>query len=81
MSQQRRDIDLMALVAKRLKKLRADKGLSQDTVYIDTDIHIARIETGKYNVSISTLNALCKHYSITLQEFFNDEFDNARKEA
>ena len=60
----------MKKVALRLKGLRETAGLSQDQVYIETDIHIGRLETGKVNVSISTLSALCKFYEITLVDFF-----------
>jgi len=79
MGQQRKDTKLMSAVAKRLQGLRAQKGLSQDIVFVDTDIHIARIETGKSNVSISTLSALCKYYSITLEEFFAEGFDDVQR--
>jgi transcriptional regulator with XRE-family HTH domain len=81
MGQQRKDTRLIEAVAKRLKFLRAQNGLSQDTVFVDTDIHIARIETGKYNISITTLNALCKYYSVTLEEFFADGFADVQKGA
>lgn len=39
-------------------------------VYNDTNIHIARIEAAKANISVSTLAALCKYYKITLVDFF-----------
>lgn len=67
---QLKDENLMKKVALRLKGLRETAGLSQDQVYIETDIHIGRLETGKVNVSISTLSALCKFYEITLVDFF-----------
>ena len=72
MSQQRKNTKLLEVIAKRLKAVRAERGLSQEIVFNDTQIHIARIETGRANVSISTLNDLCKYYSITLQDFFAD---------
>ena len=53
-----------------MRELRLAKGLSQDVVYIDTDVHIARVEMGRYNVTISTLSDLCDYYGITLKEFF-----------
>ncbi len=57
-------------VAKRLKQIREERGLSQTTVYIDTDYNLGRIEVGKTNISISTLAILCKYYEISLEEFF-----------
>lgn len=60
----------MLLVAKRLKQVREQKGLSQETVFIDTDYNIGRLEVGKTNISISTISILCSYYNITLEEFF-----------
>jgi len=60
----------MVKVAKRLKEVRESKGLSQGTVYIDTDYNIGRLEVGKTNISISTLSILCKYYGISFEEFF-----------
>ena len=61
---------LVRAIGNKLRDLRLKKGLSQDVVYIDTDIHIARVEMGKYNITISTLSDLCDYYGITLEEFF-----------
>ena len=46
MSQQRKDIELLDLIAKRLKSIRAEKGVSQEDVFNDTGIHVARVEVG-----------------------------------
>ncbi len=61
---------MVKAIGDRLRELRLAKGLSQDVVYIDTEIHIARVEMGKYNITISTLSDLCDYYGITLEEFF-----------
>jgi transcriptional regulator with XRE-family HTH domain len=53
-----------------LKQLRLEKELTQEDVYNDTGIHIARIESGKGNVSISTLSKLLEYYKISLSQFF-----------
>jgi transcriptional regulator with XRE-family HTH domain len=81
MSQQRKNIDLLEAIAARLKALRAERGLSQETVFYDTEIHIARIETAKANISVSTLHDLCCYYQITLQEFFAQGFAHVQKEV
>jgi transcriptional regulator with XRE-family HTH domain len=78
MSQQIKNTELLSAVAKRLKNLRSEKSLSQEEVYNDTEIHIARIETGKFNISISTLDALCEYYSISLEKFFSEGFENVQ---
>jgi transcriptional regulator with XRE-family HTH domain len=53
-----------------LKLLREENALTQEDVYNDTGIHIARIETRKVNISISTLAALAKYFDLTLEDFF-----------
>lgn len=65
-----RDQELLHKIALKLKQLREKKGLSQVDVLNETDIHIARIETAKVNVSVSTLSKLCKYFDISLSEFF-----------
>lgn len=65
-----RDQVLLQEIALRLKKLRERKGVSQEQIYNETDIHIARIETAKVNITISTLSKLCDYFDISLSEFF-----------
>jgi transcriptional regulator with XRE-family HTH domain len=65
-----RDEILLEKIALRLKMLREKKGVSQETVYHETDIHIARIEAVKVNISVSTLSRLCNYFGISLSEFF-----------
>ena len=71
MNQQRCNTDLLLNIAQRIKQLRMQKGVSQETFYIDTDIHIARIESGKSNITVSTLNDICKYFEVSLSEFFS----------
>ncbi|MCD8034479.1 MAG: helix-turn-helix transcriptional regulator [Alistipes sp.] len=71
MKQPWRDTMLLEAIASRLKALRVAKGVSQETVYEDTGIHIGKIETARYNVTVSTLSKLCNYYGITLKEFFD----------
>jgi transcriptional regulator with XRE-family HTH domain len=59
-------------IANRIKQLREEKGISQDSFFIDTDIHIARIESGRSNITVSTLSAICDYFRITLSDFFKD---------
>jgi len=66
-----KDKELLKEIAEKLKSLRHEKGLSQEDVYNDTGIHISRIETSKVNITVSTLNTLCKYFDINLKEFFN----------
>ncbi len=71
MKRQRCNQELINKVAKRIKQLREEKGISQDTFYIDTDIHIGRIEAGNSNITISTLNDICQYFDISLSKFFD----------
>ena len=65
-----RDSQLIKKIALRLKGLRENIGLTQEQLYNDTDIHIARIESSKVNPSVSTISRLCEYFGITLTEFF-----------
>lgn len=71
MSQQIKNPKLLKAIGTRLRAIRKEKQLTQEEVYNDTDIHIARIETGTQNITVSTLSALCDYYAITLGGFFN----------
>ena len=66
-----RNRKLLKNIAIVIKQLRTDLGLTQDEVYDATKIHIGRIETAKANLSISTLDALCEYFEMSLSEFFN----------
>ena len=66
-----RDTTLLEAIAATLKELSIAKGVSQETVYEDTGIHIGKIETARYNITVSTLSRLCNYYGITLKEFFD----------
>jgi len=68
--EQIRNEALLLDIAEKIKQLRAERSLTQEDVYNDTGIHIARIETGKLNITISTLHALLGYFGVTLKEFF-----------
>ena len=72
MGKQRKNTILVSKIANRIKQLREEKGISQDSFFIDTDIHIARIKSGSSNVTVSTLSAICDYFGITLSDFFKD---------
>lgn len=80
MKQPWRDITLLKAIAGRLRELRAEKGVSQETVYEDTGIHIGKIETEKYNITVSTLARLCRYYGIPLGAFFDQVEDRSDAE-
>jgi transcriptional regulator with XRE-family HTH domain len=63
---------LLAKIGKKLKSLRENAKLTQEEFYNDTGIHIGRIETSNSNITVSTLEAICKYYNITLEQFFRN---------
>ncbi len=64
-----RNQELLDRIAIKIKRLRERKGISQEVVYIDTKIHIGRIESGKSNLTISTLDAICVYFEIDIATF------------
>jgi transcriptional regulator with XRE-family HTH domain len=69
--QKLRDVQLLVKIALRIKELRALKDISQEDFFNITNINIARIEVAKNNITVSTLNAICKYFKISLTEFFS----------
>jgi transcriptional regulator with XRE-family HTH domain len=69
-SQQLKNQEIINQIVSLLKLLREENGLTQEDVYNDTGIHIARIETRRVNISISTLAALSNYFNLTLEDFF-----------
>jgi len=70
------DEDGLILLAKRLKEIRAEKGISQEELAYRSELtlsQIARIETIKTNPTISTLFKIIRTLEITPNELFNFE--------
>ena len=70
MAQSKDDI-LLKKIALCIKQIRESTAITLDDFYVDTGIHLARIEQGKTNISISTLSSICNYFNISLKEFFN----------
>lgn len=66
----RRDQKFLEDIARRLKEIRADRGLSQQRVTMDTGINISRYEVAERNITATTIGLLCKYYKISMQDFF-----------
>lgn len=71
MPQQYQDKFLLDKIIFNLKQIRKENGLTLETIYGNTGIHIARIEQGKTNITVSTLAKLCEYYKISLADFFS----------
>lgn len=77
MQKQYQDTELLHQVIITIKKLRKSKNITLEVFYFDTGIHIARIEQGKTNITVSTLSKICSYFEITILDFFKlcEEFD------
>lgn len=70
------DQEGLELLAKRLKELRSEKGLTQEELAYRSEItlsQIARIETVKINPTISTIFKIARTLNVPLSELFNFE--------
>ena len=47
------------------------KNITLESFYFDTGIHLARIEQGKQNITVSTLSKICDYFEISLSQFFD----------
>ncbi|MCF6348830.1 MAG: helix-turn-helix domain-containing protein [Flavobacteriaceae bacterium] len=54
---------LLKKMALCIKQIREDTAITLDDFYVDTGIHLARIEQGKTNISISTLSSICNYFN------------------
>ena len=66
---QLRDEIVIQKIVDKIKKLRAQHGVTLEQFYNDTNIHLSRIESEKVNMSVSTLSAICKYFKISISEF------------
>ena len=62
--------EVLLNLAQRVKILRKQKGVTQQEAYIDTGIQFSRIEQGKRDIQLSTLNSMCTYFEIELKDFF-----------
>jgi transcriptional regulator with XRE-family HTH domain len=69
----KKDIQFLKNFGFRLKELRKQKGISQAQLAFEAEIEISqisRIELGKINTTIETVNLISKILEIPLSEFF-----------
>jgi transcriptional regulator with XRE-family HTH domain len=60
--------ELLLTLANRLKELRRQKNFTQEDVYNDTGIHVARIEQGKRDITFTTLCKLADYFGVSINE-------------
>jgi transcriptional regulator with XRE-family HTH domain len=73
---QYKDKILLRKTALHIKQIRHNAAITLDDFYVDTGIHLARIEQGKTNLSLSTLKQICTYFNISLSEFFTELENN-----
>jgi transcriptional regulator with XRE-family HTH domain len=61
--------EMLLNLADRIRKIRKEKGITQDQVLFDTGIHVARIEQGKRDASYTTLCRLADYLNVSLADF------------
>lgn len=70
MPKQYQNKELLNKIILKIKELRKSNNVTLETFYFDTGIHLARIEQGKTNITISTLHKICNYFNISLSDFF-----------
>jgi transcriptional regulator with XRE-family HTH domain len=64
--------ELNIVIAQRIRELRKLENVTLEIFYFDTGIHLARIEQGKTNITVTTLQRICSYFNVTLGKFFED---------
>ena len=70
MPKQFQDAEHLKTIILTIKEVRKKHGVTLETFYFDTGIHLSRIEQGKTNISVSTLSKICNYFNLSLADFF-----------
>lgn len=70
MIKRHRNEKLIRAAGMRLRELREARGLSQEKVLFETNIHLSNIENGRQDITVATLVELCSTYDTSLEDFF-----------
>lgn len=68
-------MDIKKKFGQRVKKLRQDKGLSQEALALQSDLdrtYIPSIEKGERNVSITVIEKIAKAFKVKISVLFED---------
>ncbi|GAB2702598.1 hypothetical protein GCM10027037_30220 [Mucilaginibacter koreensis] len=57
-------------VAAQIRKVRRQHRITQEKFYTDTNINIARLESGKIDIRLETLRKICAYFDVSLSGFF-----------
>ena len=67
-----RDQTVLDQIGEKIKTLREAKGWTQQYVFDEYGFNMSRIESGRTNLTISSLKKLLKVFNTTLSSFFRD---------
>lgn len=68
-------MDIKKKFGNNLKRLRLEKGISQESLALSADLdrtYIPSIEKGERNVSITVVEKLANALNVSISEFFKD---------
>lgn len=68
-------MDIKKKFGRNLKRLRLEKGISQESLALSADLdrtYIPSIEKGERNVSITVVEKLANALNVSISEFFKD---------
>ena len=74
-------IDIRLRIGKRIRDLRKQKGVSQESLanYADIDrTYMTSVENGKRNISVINLEKIITTLETNFNEFFNDNMFNGK---
>jgi transcriptional regulator with XRE-family HTH domain len=57
-------------IALQIKNLRRQNQVTQEKFYIETNINIARLESGRIDIRLDTLRKVCYYFDVSLTGFF-----------
>ncbi|WP_064832595.1 helix-turn-helix domain-containing protein [Rhizobium phaseoli] len=66
-------MDVRRTIGWNLRRLRVDRGLSQERLALEAEIdrsYVGRVERGRENVTVATLEAFAKVLSVGVSELF-----------
>ena len=76
-----RDAELVEKLAQRIREMRNSNAHTQEDLIDDVHLTIGNYETGDKIPTLMSILKICKHYKISVREFFDtDLFDYPPKE-
>ena len=66
--------DISKKIGRRIRELRQDRGLSQEQLAFEADLHrayIGQIERGEKNIGVRNLEKIAKALKVSMKELFS----------